>query len=171
MHVFLTGPKQVGKSTLLNAILASFSGKLGGFRTVRLHSYLPGHYTVHLFSPHEEPKPTEENLLFVCGKPGADTIDRFERLGCAALRSSVEADLLLMDELGPHETEAAGFQEAVWNAVEGEIPVLGVLQEADSAFLKKIARHPNVFLLHVTEENRDALAERIPEYRNILRKR
>ena len=34
-HIFLTGPKQVGKTTLLRAALADFPGSVGGFYTLR----------------------------------------------------------------------------------------------------------------------------------------
>ncbi len=171
MHIFITGSKRVGKSTLLNAILAEYSGKLGGFRTVRLNTCLPGQYTVHLFHPDGLQEATQENLLFVCGRKGTDTAQRFERLGCQALLRSIDADLLLMDELGPNEAGAEGFQKAVWAAVEGNIPILGVLQKADSTFLARIAQHPNVHLLEVTEDNRDEFSRRIPEWIHILTKR
>ena len=65
--------------------------------------------------------------------------------------------LLMMDELGPHEAEAVRFQAAVFRALDGDIPILGVLQQAESEFLHRIARHPQVTVLTVTEENRDAL--------------
>ncbi len=171
MHIFLTGAKRIGKSTLLNEILAAFTGQLGGFRTVRVNTYLPDQYTVHLIQPNGCQKATEENLLFVCGKSNADTALRFQLLGCRALKESADADLLVMDELGPHEAEASAFQNAVWSAVEGDVPILGVLQKADSDLLKKIAKHPKVLLLEVTEENRNDLAKQIPEWIKILRKR
>ncbi len=169
MHIFITGPKRVGKSTLLNKILAAWPGSIGGFRTVRLDSFLPGQYTVHLLRPGESQAPQEGNLLFVCGQRGQDIAARFEALGCLALAESAGADLLLMDELGPHELEAAGFQRAVWQAVEGETPILGVLQQADAPFLDSLARHPRVQLVHVSLENRDDLARNIPEYIQKLR--
>lgn len=171
MHIFITGSKRVGKTTLLSAIAAAYSGKVGGFRTVRNTTFLPGQYTVHLFRPDEEGEPTQENLLFVCGRKTPDTAERFDRLGCQALNQSTDADLLLMDELGPNEAEAEGFLGSVWAAVEGNIPILGVLQKADSPFLERIARHPNVYLLEVTEDSRDEISRRIPEWIHILTKR
>ncbi len=171
MHIFITGAKRIGKSTLLNAILSAYSGRVGGFRTVRCNTFLPGQYTVHLFHPDEAQEPTQENLLFVCGRKATDTAQRFEQLGCQVLRQSIDADLLLMDELGPNEAEAEGFQRTVWAAVEGNTPILGVLQKADSPLLEKIARHPNVHLLEVTEDNRDDLSQRLPKWINILTKR
>lgn len=169
MHLFFTGPKRVGKSTLLNAVAAAWPGSLGGFRTIRLNTWKPGAYTVHLLLP-EQSNPTQENLLFVCGADEGDVISRFDRLGQMALKASENASLILMDELGPHEAAAAGFQAAVRRALEGNTPILGVLQQSDSAFLQEVAHHPRVTVLAISEENRDALAEQIPEYLDFLRK-
>ncbi len=168
MHIFLTGPKQVGKSTLLNQILHAYSGSLGGFRTLRLCSYLPGIPTVHLFAADEDRIPTEENLLFYCGKKRGDEILRFEILGCDALDRSVGKGLIIMDELGPHEAGAAKFRSAVMQTLERETPVLGVLQQSETPFLQEVAGHPRVKLITVTSENRNTLADRIPEILGIL---
>ena len=64
-----------------------------------------------------------------------------------------------MDELGPAEARAEAFQAMVQKVLEGSVPVYGVLQKADSPLYRMIAAHPNVCLLEVTAENRDALAE------------
>ena len=65
--------------------------------------------------------------------------------------------MLVMDELGPHEEQAAAFRQAVLRALDGDVPIIGVLQQAESAFLRQVAAHPNVRVITVTEENRDAL--------------
>ncbi len=166
MHLFLTGPRGAGKSTLLNAVAEAFSGKTGGFRTVQLNTYLPDTYTVHMFLPGRAQAPSQENLLFVCGRK-KDDADRFDRLGCQALTQ--KADLLLMDELGPHEAEAAAFQKAVLTALEGDTPVLGVLQEGEYPFGETIAGHKNVALIRLTEENRQELHRQIPALCAILK--
>lgn len=136
-HVFLTGRKQVGKSTLIRKELERYKKENG-----------------------EESAPSEENLLFICGSADRSRSDeRFDRMGSRILEESMRngAELLIMDELGPNEAGALVFQEAVLRALDGEIPILGVLQEADSPFLKKVADHPKVRVIRVTEENRDAL--------------
>ena len=66
-----------------------------------------------------------------------------------------------MDELGPHEAEARAFRAMVLAAVEGETPILGVLQQADSPFLAQIAAHPQVELVEITAETRSALARQL----------
>ena len=109
-HVFLTGAKQVGKSTLLKKTLRSFDGQIGGFFTLRTCEYLKTGFSVHLLPATVPADPDETNLLFICGTSSPlssnETPRRFDRLGCNALSDFLQKDLILMDELGPHEAEA-----------------------------------------------------------------
>ena len=156
-HLFLTGPKGVGKSTLIRGLLAEESGRPGGFFTVKHEG------GVYLLPAAGEGAFTPENLLFYCGHGGDPR--RFDDLGCAALADTAGCGLLVMDELGPHEAEAVRFQAAVFRALEGDIPILGVLQQAESDFLDRIARHPQVTVLTVSPENRDALPAALRRWR------
>ena len=149
-HLFLTGRKGVGKSTLIRGLLAAENGPLGGFFTVKHEG------GIYLLPAAGERTFTPENFLFRCGHGGDPK--RFDDLGCAALANTAGCGLLVMDELGPHEAEAVRFQAAVFRTLEGDIPILGVLQQAESEFLCRIARHPQVTVLTVTEDNRDTLA-------------
>ena len=47
-HLFLTGEKGVGKSTLIDRLLSRYTGRVGGFRTRRVDTVRPGEATVHL---------------------------------------------------------------------------------------------------------------------------
>lgn len=154
MHVFLTGAKGIGKSTLLRKIAAYLPGKQGGFRTVRTGEFLPDGASVHLLPWQASARPAQENLLFVCGQPDAEVDARFARLGCAALEGCEDCALLVMDELGPHEADAVAFREAVLRCVDGDIPVLGVLQAPAERFWPELVSHPKVRLFCLTEENR-----------------
>lgn len=156
-HLFLTGPKGVGKSTLIRGLLAEESGRPGGFFTVKHEG------GVYLLPAVGERTFTRENFLFRCGHGGDP--GRFDRLGCAALEDTAGCALLVMDELGPHEAEARQFQAAVFRVLEGELPVIGVLQQAESDFLDRIARHPQVTVLTVSPENRDALPAALRRWR------
>ena len=112
--------------------------------------------SVHLL-PAVGGEATADNLLFYCGECDAA---RFDTLGTAAL-SQRRGDVLLMDELGPAESQAAAFCGAVLAALDGDMPVLGVLQKADTAFLRAVAAHPRVRVVTVTEENRDRLRQEL----------
>ncbi len=157
-HLFLTGPKGAGKSTLIRGLLAEESGPLGGFFTVKHEG------GIYLLPAAGERAFTPENLLFRCGHGGDPR--RFDNLGCAALADTAGCRLLVMDELGPHEAEARRFQAAVFRTLDGALPVLGVLQQTESEFLERIARHSRVTVLTVSVENRDALAAELRRWRN-----
>lgn len=157
-HLFLTGQKGAGKSTLICGLLAEETGRLGGFFTVRHEG------GVYLLPAAKERTFTPESLLFRCGHGGDPA--RFDDLGCAALADTAGCRLLVMDELGPHEEAALRFQAAVFRTLDGSTPILGVLQQAQSQFLDRIARHPRVTVLTVTEENRNTLAAELRRWRN-----
>lgn len=156
-HLFLTGAKHIGKSTIIAKLLDSQAITLGGFRTVRTNAVFPGHFSVHLLRPAE--LPSRENLLFICRQPSENLASRFDTLGCAALAESGHAQLLLMDELGPAEKDSFAFQQAILSALDNHIPILGVLQQADTPFLRQVAAHEAVMVVEVTLENRDILPE------------
>lgn len=157
-HLFLTGQKGAGKSTLIRGLLAEETGRLGGFFTVRHEG------GVYLLPAAKERTFTPESLLFRCGHGGDPA--RFDDLGCAALADTAGCRLLVMDELGPHEEAALQFQAAVFRTLDGSTPILGVLQQAQSQFLDRIARHPRVTVLTVTEENRNTLAAELRRWQN-----
>mgnify|MGYP002764616018 CR=1 FL=1 len=135
-HLFLTGRKGVGKSTLLRAMLEG--KRLGGFFTVRATGILE-RPSIHLLHAAAEERPAPENLVCFCGERRTD---RF-------------------DALGPAEAAAERFQTAVLAALDSHVPVCGVLQQADSAFLRRVAAHPRVRVLTVTEENRNSLRKEL----------
>lgn len=159
-HLFLTGEKGVGKSTLLKKLLEEREERVGGFLTVRSAAVFPGRISLHLLQLEDGEVPTEENFLCFCPPCGdAAAAERFDRLGCAVLARGGE--LLVMDELGPAETLAEAFWLAVKEALDGSVPVLGVLQGTDSSLYRLVSTHPNVCLVEVTKKNRDALAEKL----------
>ena len=151
-HLFFTGRKGVGKSTLVRTAIEG--KRAGGFFTKWVEGVLE-RPSVHLLRAGTADVPSAENFLFYCGS-GAD-MQQFDKLGCGALADTAGCEVLVMDELGPHEEQAAAFRQAVLRALEGDVPVVGVLQQAESAFLRQVASHPNVRVVTVTEENRDAL--------------
>ena len=157
-HLFLTGDKQVGKSTIIRRLLEGERRLIGGFFTVKTDGVWPGRSSVHLLRAGTREVPSPQNWLFFCDRVCGDTaLSRFNLLGCAALAERPKAELVLMDELGPMEARAERFQEAVFQILNGDVPVLGVLQRADSEFLDRVRRHEKVEVIQVTLENRDRL--------------
>ena len=160
-HLFLTGKKRVGKSTVLRKLLENHEEIPGGFRTLRIPN--EEGCSVHMFSPGEE-KCTSENRVFYRHKGilYLDVAD-FDRIGCNLLETSRGRELILMDELGPTEADALEFRRAVWQTLEDAAHVYGVLQMADSDFLDRVASRDDVLVVTVTEENREDLPGKLAE--------
>ena len=157
-HSFYTGPRGIGKSTLLQKRLAQFQGVFAGFRTVKVPC--GESFSVHMLPVDKKEMPAEENLLFYRGEKRAyeQNALRFNAIGCRCLADLEGVELIVMDELGSAESAAKAFQDRVLALLDGDTPILGVLQEGESAFQRQVATHPNVALIYVTEENRDSLS-------------
>ena len=156
-HLFLTGRRGVGKSTLLRCLL---EGKRpGGFFTLRVEGVFD-RPSIHLLRASSKERPAPENLVCFCGEQRPE---RFDLLGVEALADTADCQVIVMDELGPAEAAAQRFQAAVLAALDGEKPVYGVLQQADSPFLQRIAARDYVTVAGVTRENRDRLPQLLLE--------
>ena len=152
-HLFLTGEIQVGKSTLLRRFLAEKKQRIAGFRTV----WSDGERrTLHLL-------PCDGGVG--CEEPGVaaplsgNLVPRpvfFARRGAVLLGQPW--DLLMMDELGFLESTAPAFRSAVLAALDGSIPVVGVIQPRHTEFLDAVRAHEGVHIVTVTVENRDTLS-------------
>ena len=162
-HILICGERGVGKSTLLRRLLADDLRPLGGFVTKRLA--VPdenGFYPIYIYPaalPEEERRSGRENLVGVCdGRSSRRYADVFDTLGTKYLAAPA-GGVLLMDELGFLENEAAAFQAAVLRALDGDTPVLAAVKPRDTAFLRRVREHPKAELFQIDESSRDGLYE------------
>lgn len=161
-HIFLTGDIQVGKSTLIRRVLAALGPlRLGGFLTVSAPDAETGELGVFLLPAAEPDAPkTAANRvgLRIRGRCGVGAASAFDRAGCAALAGAEGAQLILMDEVGRMEREAAAFTARIGALLDCEKPILGVLRgAAHTPLAERIRSHPATRLVTVTPENREAL--------------
>ena len=161
-HLFLTGDKQVGKSTLLRRLIEARKLDCAGFETRAF--FLNGErrgFTLH----GRIEMPPYRNDCICCArieeKRAVPVLPVFEENGVLILKRSLAspAPFLLMDELGRLEREASGFIAQVEACLDADKRVLGVLQKCNSAHVARIAQREDVTVLTVTPENRDELFE------------
>ena len=165
-HLFLTGGRQVGKSTLLRRVMQAHDWRCSGFETRAL--IIDGQrrgFTLHGRVPMEP----FENDCIVCVRVGerksVPVLSVFEENGTAILRASMEVPepFILMDELGRLEREAKAFCAQVLMCLDSGKHVIGVLQQCDAPLIEAIRSREDVCLLTVTEDNRDTLAAQLCE--------
>jgi len=165
-HVFLTGPVQTGKSTRIRAALRVLKiAQPGGFLTVSSEPLADGSRTVHLIPAARPDTPlTDENRVGIrCTGRGIVSFPAvFESAGVAALQGAEASRLIVMDEIGRMEREAAGFSARIPALLDGGTPILGVVQQkADTPLANAVRSHPNVRLIAVTEQTRAGVLDEI----------
>ena len=168
-HIVLWGQRGVGKSTLARRLLEDWTGPIRGFVTRSSPPDADGFRSIYLHAA-DDPAPMEQ----ACNRIGRTNRTEhtmwpevFDGLGVELLRAQ-PGSLILMDELGFLEQDAADFRREVLRCLDGSIPVLAVIKhKTHIPFLQEIRKHPRVQLYQVTEENRDALpAQLSPLIRN-----
>lgn len=161
-HLFLTGAKQVGKSTIIQKILTAGNFTYTGYHTRPL--FLNGERRGILLHCFPEMPPMENDCLIsarIAMKRSIPLPEVFEANGVTMLERSMAqpADLILMDELGKHEKDAPNFCRKILEVLDQDRPVLGVLQDCSSPLTEAIRLREDVTVITVTEENRDSLAD------------
>lgn len=153
-HVFLTGERQVGKSTLMNQALLFLKQKPSGFVTqpYYIEERIKGHYMHSLVLCEENDVP-----ISIRHKAYAEPIlSSFNEFGTFVLQHSRmdESRLILMDELGVLEEGAEAFKAEVFACLDGEKRVVGIVKKADTPFLQQIRTRKDTSVLELTANNR-----------------
>ena len=165
MHIFLTGPIQIGKSTIIHKAISDMaSEKLGGFRSITMKTKLPGAIgEVYLLPPAGYATYTRDNLIGVRWGQGRFSAfpQVFEDYGLQLLSANASHRLIIMDELGVMEQNAPIFRSRILEILNGPVPVLGVVKPKPGLLLDAVRAHPQVHVFEVSENNRDTLPKQI----------
>lgn len=167
MHVFLTGEIQVGKTTVIANTLLLLNRNYGGFKTYFGPDRASYSKLLYMNSATDSYIYNEELAIarFRNGYLPLPLTDKFNSLGVEFIRHArLYSDLIVMDECGNLEKDAILFQEEILDALNGNIPVLGVIKQSSKGWTDDIRNHPNVTLITVTHENRNELSQVIPHF-------
>lgn len=158
MHIFLTGPRRVGKSTVIQKTISLLQEEgelcLGGFLT-----YWGVEGDPHLYITAADPGRRQAPARLADYQNGGliRHAEAFEQQGVELLRLVERLQLICMDELGFLEADSPLFQQQVYCLLDGDTPVLGVLRAGDIPWHEPIKAHPRVRLCEVNLENREQL--------------
>lgn len=165
MHLFLEGPVQTGKSTLIRECIQPYLHKAGGFSCQRLwREGIPCGYRIT--SPRElqldAPYSPELSGIFLYhfGNESRKDPSVFETLGISMLEQTEGCSLILLDEIGGSELLIPSFRTRLYEILAGSIPCIGVLKLADKAkFMGKTAGYPGT-VVEFNEQLRKDLHEK-----------
>ncbi|HCX78648.1 MAG TPA: hypothetical protein DG577_04465 [Firmicutes bacterium] len=152
--LFLTGRPRCGKSSVIQKNLAGLP--LSGFAMQRLTR--DGEtWAFRLLDLTQEPYVTHLEsdthwddiaISMLTPEKWQGTTQVFENNGRQSLEKSLSLSrLVIMDELGIFERGALRFQQAVFNILDSDLPVLGVLKNKHTPFLDQVRAHPAVVIV------------------------
>jgi nucleoside-triphosphatase len=164
MKLLLTGPPGIGKTTVIQKILAGIEFSAGGFYT---HEIRRGGRRVGFSLKTLE---GEEGILAHIDHRGGHRVGRygvdiglFEALVLPALERALgEKELIVIDEIGRMELFSQAFQEMVIRVLDqDERHVLGVIHQGREPFAASVKRRGAVEVIAVNHANRDVLPPQI----------
>lgn len=158
-HLLITGPQAVGKSTLVQRLLAYNAQPVCGFYTKQMQTASDGLSATYLCSARAEDRfRTEYGLAGISdGKGLRITYPKtYDNLVLRTIQMPGDG-LLVMDQLDETTDGALLFQQAVLDRLDGTHPVIVVIPELGGGFLDAVRSHPKVSAYPVTLTNRDQL--------------
>lgn len=167
MNIFLTGEVNVGKTTVIQRFLKDYSGSVGGFKTIRVQTENDEFFGVYLLDINDEGKMlTKENRVGDCfpDKSLISYKNVFDTIGVKLLSFDKYPSIIVMDELGVLEKDAVKFQDKVFECLDSDTDVIGIIKNKDRLFLNSIRNRDDVLILTVSHDNRDSMMNKLTEY-------
>jgi len=162
MKVALTGKPGIGKTTICRKVAKRYDGEVGGTLCgeVRRDGRRIGFEIEDLATG-------ETGWLAKKDAPGPSVgsygvqLDDLEEIGVTAIRNALDdADLVVIDEVGPMELKSDTFVETVEDALNSDRDLLLVVHQKSNHPVVRRARD-EAEILTVTKENRDRLPGQI----------
>jgi len=161
--ILLTGAPGVGKTTLIQRVLARLTGPAGGFYTgeLRERGQRVGFRLVTLAGESVTLAHVEIAGRYRVGRYGVD-LAALDRVGVKAVRQATAAGhLVVVDEIGKMECRSARFVEAMRRLFESGRPVVATIALHGGGFIAEAKRLANRTLWEVNRANREDMPGRV----------
>ena len=161
-NLLITGPPGIGKTTVLERVIACLPPAAAtGFLTRELRAR--GVRQGFVIETLDGRSALLASVHFDTGPRVGRYHVRIAALDAVlpALAARPGVQLVVVDEIGKMESLSPRFAAAVRAALDSPVPVLGTIARSGGALIAEVRRRPDVTLVDVTPENRDALPAKI----------
>ncbi len=159
-HVLIVGRNGVGKSTLINRLLASAKVPVYGIITKKESALPDGNCPVYIHPYGGERRFSDKNRIGLCRDGHSEAFpEAFERF--AEQMAFPYDGVIVFDELGFLESGAPRFCAAVIKTLDAAPFVIAAVRDRRTPFLDAVRAHPRANAYQIDETNRDELAERL----------
>ncbi|ABX32435.1 AAA ATPase [Petrotoga mobilis SJ95] len=167
-NIFLTGSIGIGKSTIIRKVINQLSLHVCGFSVDRegKKNNWNAFYLVEAssFNNGDRSKKSKYNRFAFRNDYSTNweiNIQVFNEIGVKLLTNIDNADIVIMDELGRFELTAYQFQQKVYEVLNSDKPVLGVIKDESNPFLDKIRNRKDVQIFRVLPDNREEVYKKV----------
>jgi len=159
--ILLTGPPGCGKTTAVMKIVEALgTARIAGFYTqeIRERGQRKGFCWHRLDGRTRVLAHVDIKSKYRVGRYSVD-IESFDKEVVSVLDSDAAGvNLFVIDEIGKMECFSERFVEAVRRLLDSDKAVLATVALKGSGLIREVKSHPGIELLHLTVENRNAMA-------------
>ena len=157
-NILVTGRPGIGKSTLIERIVSRIQKPVTGFftREIRDRGKRVGFSIVTLDGKMGVLAHLDIRGHFRVGKYGVN-IEDIEQIAVPSMSPPGPGVIIVIDEIGKMECFSPLFRRSLLKGLDLENPVIGSIALKGIAFIEKVKARKDVFLIEITEKNRDEL--------------
>lgn len=166
--IFITGRPGIGKTTVLLRVVGALKIKgywVGGIisREVREYGSRVGFELVDVYTKRKGWLARVNQLIGPKVGKYRVNLEDLEKVGTKAILHAVKnADVVVVDEIGPMELHSSPFKKAVIQAFGSNKPLLGTIHRyARDALIHTIRTREDTEVLEVTYKNREKIHETV----------
>jgi nucleoside-triphosphatase THEP1 len=156
-NIFLTGAPSSGKTTVIKRLIPKLPLQAAGFYTVeeRRGDKRVGFVMRTLDGKEGYLAHREISSEFRVRRYGV-SVENIEAIAIPAIRPG-EGRIIVLDEIGKMECFSAAFRTAAKRALDSSNVIIGTVTLGGDDFVVGVKERPDIEILEVTPENRDAL--------------